>query len=217
MKAQITTTIQSFFAQFKILAGIPQFIFTTNKVIVQVPYYARPGRLLTETKINALVTRLSLICPIELRLVRLQYPYLDSSILAQYLGLNAGKYNFLRMKKMLFKKQANLRSEPFNLPSWSTGVKMEIAGRLTTQRSIPRKTVTNAHKGSFTVSNKLNSSLDLNQYTSKNKLGAHTVKVWLSQRNKLPRTTSPSPDSSPKDEDREPNISIDFNMKCIIK
>jgi hypothetical protein len=117
MKAQITTTIQSFFAQFKILAGTPQFIFTTNKVIVQVPYYARPGRLLTETKINALVTRLSLICPIELRLVRLQYPYLDSSILAQYLGLNAGKYNFLRMKKMLFKKQANLRSEPLNLPS----------------------------------------------------------------------------------------------------
>jgi ribosomal protein S3 len=198
MKAQITTTIQSFFAQFKILAGVPQFIFTTNKVIVQVPYY---GRLLTETKINALVTRLSLICPIELRLVRLQYPYLDSSILAQYLGLNAGKYNFLRMKKMLFKKQANLRSEPLNLPSWSTGVKMEIAGRLTTQRSIPRKTVTNAHKGSFTVSNKLNSSLDLNQYTSKNKLGAHTVKVWLSQRNKLPNH----------------NISIDFNMKCIIK
>ena len=113
MKAQITTTIQSFFAQFKILAGVPQFIFTTNKVIVQVPYY---GKLLTETKINALVTRLSLICPIELRLVRLQYPYLDSSILAKYLGLNAGKYNFLRMKKMLFKKQANLRSAPLHLP-----------------------------------------------------------------------------------------------------
>jgi hypothetical protein len=54
---------------------------------------------------------------------------------------------------------------------------MEVAGRLTTQRSIPRKTVTNAHKGSFTVSNRLGSSLDLNQYTSKNKLGAHTVKV----------------------------------------
>lgn len=118
MKTQMTSILKAFFAQFSsTLAGAPKFIVTTNKMIVQVPYYTASGRLLTEEKINALVTRLSSIYPVELRLVRLQYPYLDSSILAQYLGVNAGKYNFLRMKKMLFKKQVNLRSEPMNLPS----------------------------------------------------------------------------------------------------
>jgi len=68
------------------------------------------------------------------------------------------------------------------LPTWISGVKAELAGRLTTQRNRPRKTVTNAHKGSFTVSNELSSSLNLSQYASKNKLGAYTMKVWLSQR-----------------------------------
>ena len=68
----------------------------------QVPYYARPGGLLTETKINAIVTRSSVMYPVELRLVRSQYPYLDSSILARYLGVNAGENILLRMKNMLF-------------------------------------------------------------------------------------------------------------------
>ena len=104
----------------------------------------------------------------ELRCIRLQYPYLDSLILSQYLALNAGKYNFLRMKKRLFQKvgTGNVDGLDNHLPSLST-----------TQRSIPRKTVTNAHKGSFTVSKKLDASLSLSQYTAKNKFGSYTLKV----------------------------------------
>lgn len=113
--------------------------------------------------------------------MQLQYPYLDSTILGQYLALNANKYNFLRMKKKLFKlrlgSQRTKSHSAFHLPTRLTGVKVELAGRLTTQRSIPRKTVSNAYKGSFTVNNKLNSSLNISQYTSKNKLGAYTMKV----------------------------------------
>lgn len=117
--------------------------------------------------------------PVELRFIRLQYPYLDSLILSQYLALNAGKYNFLRMKKRLFQKvgTGNVDGLDNHLPSLSTGVKVELSGRLTTQRSIPRKTVTNAHKGSFTVSKKLDASLSLSQYTAKNKFGSYTLKV----------------------------------------
>lgn len=59
---------------------------------------------------------------------------------------------------------------------------MELAGRLTTQRSIPRKTVLNAHKGSFRIDQsgtnvKNEDSLNLSHYTSKNKVGAYTMKV----------------------------------------
>ena len=94
---------------------------------MQVPYYSASA--LTEAKINAIAKALAIPSrfeksssaqiakEIELRMVRLQYPYLDSSILGQYLALNAGKYNFLRMKKLLFKKQGGDASRTQALPS----------------------------------------------------------------------------------------------------
>lgn len=170
--------IKGFFAGKDVLIGSPKFIITTKKIIVQIPYYSRT--VLRETNVNALMTLLDVKSTkqIELRFVRLQYPFLERSILSQYLALNASKYNFLRMKKILFQKSLEGTDTAHTyLPSLSTGVKMELSGRLTTQRSIPRKTVTNAHKGSFTVSNKLDASLNLNQYTSKNKFGTYTMKV----------------------------------------
>ncbi len=183
------------------------------------------------------------VLDVEVRLIRIHYPYLDSTILAHYIALNAGKYNFNRLQKMLFKcisfsmlsfkndnkgklnfsssklpfsdqlKSKNLsenlkkktsgqseskRSEFWGLnlemgqffekqdadqqllstvlPSQITGMKLELAGRLTTQRSIPRKTVENKHIGSLT---KQSSYINLSQYASKNKIGAYTIKVWL--------------------------------------
>ena len=125
---------------------------------------------------------------VELRLIRIQHPYLNSSILAQYLALNAGKYNFTRMQKMVFKKAPTFDLNDISLnkeilPGLTTGVKLELAGRLTTQRSIPRKTVENKHTGSFTVDHRVSSGqpqnpfVNLSQYTSKNKLGTYTIKV----------------------------------------
>jgi len=107
MQLQITSIIRVFFAPLKVIVGTPKFIFKTNKVVVQVPYFMPKGSLV-ENQINALGTAIADSAStseiVELRLIRLQYPYLDSSILAQYLALNARKYNFLRMKKRLFKK-----------------------------------------------------------------------------------------------------------------
>lgn len=156
--------------------------------MVQIPYYG--VQALTEAKVNALgvaITRLfnstKPLQPVkvELRLVQLRTPYLDSTILAQYVAINAGKYNFLRMQKMTFKALRCASTNKGVLPSQLTGVKLELAGRLTTQRSIPRKTVENGHTGSFTVNKQLNSQscsrLDFSQYASKNKLGAFTIKV----------------------------------------
>lgn len=172
--------IQSFFAQFRVLVGKPTYKMG-NKIVVQIPYFLPVG-ILTEAKINALgvaITRLfnqgKSPVVVEVRLIRIQYPYLDSSILAQYLALNAGKYNFTRMQKMIFRKVPTISMGTVlpadALPSHLTGVKLELAGRLTTQRSIPRKTVENGHTGS------LNTSLDFSQYASKNKLNSFTMKV----------------------------------------
>lgn len=187
-----TSLIRSFFAQFRVLVGNPTYknkVMGGDKVVVQIPYFLPEGTL-TEAKINALgiaITRLfnssrqQSPVAVEVRLIRLQYPYLDSTILAQYLAFNAGKYNFTRMQKMIFSKVPTIPMDTVlpsdALPSQLTGVKLELAGRLTTQRSIPRKTVENGHIGSFTTSKELNTSLDFSQYASKNKLNAFTMKV----------------------------------------
>ena len=162
-------------AKYQYKTGINCRGSTRIKFVITIPYFIPISLLdnqLTERKINALGQSISSVLfpelgrkrnRIELRLVRLRYPYLDTSILAQYLAINADKYNFLRMKKTLFsrcsltKSSLNRASEKteqgrlknFYLPTGITGVKVELSGRLTTQRSIPRKTVTNVHKGSL--------------------------------------------------------------------
>lgn len=187
-----TSLILSFFAPFRALVGKPIYKTVSNKVVVHIPYFLPVGTL-TESKINALgvaITRLfnfsQIRTSVEIRLTRLQYPYLDPYILAQYLALNAGKYNFARMQKMVFSKAPTISMDTVlptdALPSQLTGVKLELAGRLITQRSIPRKTVENGHMGSFVTNNNLNTSLDFSQYASKNKLNAFTIKVWVSQK-----------------------------------
>jgi len=166
--ASVTQVLSSFFAQSKILMGKPSYKTMPNgKVVVQVTYYVPNSVVpLADSKINALGVAIAQLLGntrVELRLVRLQYPYLESSILAQYVAINAGKFNFLRMRKMVMSKGKS---------GLGSGLKLELAGRLTTQRSIPRKTVENGHTGSFS-----GKALDFSQYASKNKLGAFTIKV----------------------------------------
>lgn len=185
-----------------LILGKPNFKLFINKLVIRIPYFMNPNSMLVlplvlkENQIKSLGTALQTylshyfamnnaaekaqVLNIELRFIRLQYPYLDSYILSQYIAINAGKYNFNRMQKILFRGITDTREiQPGVLPRVITGVKLELAGRLTTQRSIPRKTISNAHTGSFSLSKsqKLNPSLNMSQYTSKNKLGTFTMKV----------------------------------------
>lgn len=66
------------------------------------------------------------------------------------------------------------------LTSHLAGIKVQIAGRLATQKMIPRSTVQTGFVGSFAKDKR--SSVDQAKYTSKNKIGAFTVKVWLSNK-----------------------------------
>lgn len=142
-------------------------------------------------KLRSLVLILSelLQTEVELDLVLLRYPYHDSHILAQLLGLNTKRYNFNNLVKKLFKKakifqklsdyeRANVLNQ--SVPAKLTGIKIKIAGRLTTQRVVPKATVKSAYKGSFVKSK--DNFVESSSYTAKNKLGAYTVKVWLSHK-----------------------------------
>ena len=190
--------VTTFFAQFPfhnktLIGNVSYRVLPGDKVVVNIPYYASPNGtpIVKLTALGAAISKWleketgnKQSLKVEVRLLGLRYPYLDRSILAQYVAINGGKYNFTRMHKLIFNKLTTVKKNSV-LPSDAlsghiTGLKLELAGRLTTQRSIPRKTVSNKHTGSFYVNKNRGSSVDFSQYASKNKIGAYTIKVWLS-------------------------------------
>ena len=79
-----------------------------------------------------------------------------------------------------------MATEDTTLPSYITGMKIRISGRLTTQRSVPRQTVQTAQVGSFSSSHipsnsKASGIISSASFSTKNQKGAFTVKVWISQ------------------------------------
>lgn len=106
---------------------------------------------------------------------------MDSSIFAQYLTANGGKYAFNRILDMLKGNLPTVVSEgsvdeSTLLPtSHITGVKVKLSGRLTTQRSSPRQTVQAGRLGSSAKGPY--GTVDYSQHTAKNKLGSFTMKV----------------------------------------
>lgn len=202
LKKDVTKGLQyvvtSFFAQFPfhnktLIGNVSYKVLPGDKVVVNIPYYASPNGtpILKLTALGAAISQWlgketgnKQSLKVEVRLLGLRYPYLDRSILAQYVAINGGKYNFTRMHKLIFNKLTTVKKNSVlptdALSGHITGLKLELAGRLTTQRSIPRKTVSNKHTGSFYVNKNRGSSVDFSQYASKNKIGAYTIKVWLS-------------------------------------
>jgi hypothetical protein len=125
--------------------------------------------------------------PIELNLIRLKYPYHESNILAQVLALSSKKYKFfLIMKKLLYTanikhpgKEAGINNDTFkDIPSYLSGIKVKLAGRILTERLVPRQTVKNFQVGSLSrgkVDFKTTSRITL-----KNKRGSYSFTVTTS-------------------------------------
>ena len=189
------------------LVGKPVFTVNPDKVVVQLFYYA-PTHAITNQSIATLGDALTRIFfpnvsgpqsmiqgegqrrTVELQLIRLNHSALDSSIFAQYLTANAGKYSFNRLLDMLKASLPTVVSEgsvdnsaeAVTPTSHITGVKVKLSGRLTTQRSGPRQTVQAGRLGSSAKGQY--GTVDYSQHTAKNKLGAFTMKVWISQQSR---------------------------------
>lgn len=180
--------IQHFFSPIKALASKPVFTVTASKVIINLFYFIPKGAALNNNTINNLGNVLSKLFgrPVELRLTKLHYPYLDSYILAQYIALNTLNSTFVTIQDILFDKASIVKTTESakvlasELPSQIVGIKIRVSGRLVTERSKPRQTVQTAQIGSFAKDNK--ALVDAASFSTKNKKGAFTVKVWISQR-----------------------------------
>ena len=121
---------------------------------------------------------------VELDLIRLHYPYTDSNILVNLLSLLIKKMKVRIIIKKLLKKAViknkslnlvNKNKKMYFIPTFISGIKIKIGGRLMTHRLIPRKTVTVFSRGIITNS-RVNFS-NIARFTRKNKRGAFSITV----------------------------------------
>jgi ribosomal protein S3 len=181
--------ISHFFAPINALASKPVFTVKSDSVIIHVFYYVPvKGHVINNNTINNLGQVLSNVFgkQVELRLVKHRYPYLNSYILAQWIANTTQSKKLVQIVRRLFSSVApvkdtdNIETLTNALPSHIVGIKVRVSGRLMTERSRPRQTVQTAQIGSFSKGNL--SLVDFASFTTKNKKGAFTVKVWISQR-----------------------------------
>jgi hypothetical protein len=120
--------------------------------------------------------------PVELNLIRLHYPYKDSNILVNLLGIMINKIKVRIILRKLFRKAViknfNKISRNNNLtiiPSFLSGLTIRIAGRLMTHRALPRQTIKFTRRGA-SAKGKINFS-DVARITKKNKRGAFSITI----------------------------------------
>ena len=172
----------------------PNFSHTNSKVTIQFFYYtASNGKNSSNNELTAgsfrknfseLSTTLAQLFQKEVNVIatRLYYPYLNSDILSQYLAYNAPSNTFMDFQEAIL---TNPSLHKTNLPAHISGIKVQVSGRLVTETVIPRITVKSCLIGSFQTyggANNITQIIDYSKFTTKNELGAFTVKVWICQR-----------------------------------
>lgn len=165
-----------------IIMSEPYFSSTSAKQTIELFYYMptsskRGNRVIdfyqfSPTNIRLLASRVSHLYLKETNILftRVHYPYMNSSIFAQYLGKNTSANTFLHFMNAIFKYTS---WHGRHLPSHIRGIKVQVSGRLITERAIPRITTKSIVFGSLND----NALIDYSKYTTKNSLGSFTIKV----------------------------------------
>jgi hypothetical protein len=125
--------------------------------------------------------------PIELQLIRIHHPFHDSNILVNLLSLNIKNKKFktnVAIEKLYAKKTIkslydyNIDTVNF-IPTFLSGIKIRIGGRLMREPIIPRITTKNFERGASSPG-KVN-FLDTATINKKNKKGSYTIKISSGQ------------------------------------
>ena len=125
--------------------------------------------------------------PVELQLIRLHRPYLDSNILVNLLSLNIKNKTFKTnvqiqrlFQKRVVKSVYDYKNKSVNfIPSYLSGIKIRIGGRLMREPLIPRISKKRFERGASSIG-KVN-YLDTASITKKNRKGSYTLTISSGQ------------------------------------
>jgi Mitochondrial ribosomal protein (VAR1) len=185
----VFTLLESTFLSMSSLISKPIIVITPNKVVIQLfyylnKYYSNNKLLNNNDKLQSLCLNLSKIYqkPVELELDRLHYPYYDSNILSNMIGLISNIVKLRFIIKKLFKiakiKKTNKFINKYSIiPSYLSGFKIRVAGRLLTQRVIPRLTVKTIQRGNLAKGKA--QFVDSARFSNKNKRGSFSITVTM--------------------------------------
>jgi len=197
---------ESFNSIFSLISK-PVFVNRPDKIIIQLFYLFFKIKKLNKknknlSKIKSILileykNKLNIICniltrffhkPVELELVRLNYPYYNAEILVKLIGIFINKIQLRRIvKNFIYKsiKSKSINNSIINksndlIPSKLTGITIKVAGRLMTQRVIPRRTVKIISSGALSRNKTM--FTETARFTNKNKRGAFSLTVTLGHR-----------------------------------
>jgi hypothetical protein len=185
----VFTLLESTFLSMSSLISKPFIVITPNKVVIKLFYYLNKfnsnNKLLNNNdKLQSLCLNLSKIYqkPVELELDRLHYPYYDSNILSNMIGLISNIVKLRFIIKKLFKiakiKKTNKFINKYSIiPSYLSGFKIRVAGRLLTQRVVPRLTVKTIQRGNLAKGKA--QFVDSARFSNKNKRGSFSITVTM--------------------------------------
>jgi len=184
---QVTTLLESFFAPLDLLASHPVMTITNDRAIIHVFYYTHTANAyINVNTINSLGEVLSnvLNTSVELRFVKVYYPYMDAYILAQYISKELVQVKWSEVQRRLIASILPIKfiydDNIVNGNAYITGVKVALSGRLLNEPSLPRQTTKSFSIGSF--KNHREAVLTQGKYTAVNPKGTYTVNVTISQR-----------------------------------
>lgn len=198
----IFTILEYSFFAMKCLISKPVFVFTPNKVIIQLFYFLDNKKFNSSNNSKFLAvnkSKLELLCshlskfynkPVELELDRIYKPYFDSNILANLIGiisktkklrfivrelLNTSNLGNSKNMNMNYNYAKNNNDNLFN--SFISGINLRVAGRLLSQRVVPRMSVKTIQRG--TLARGKTNLVNTARFTDKNKRGAYSITVTL--------------------------------------
>lgn len=187
---------RSFISMFSIISK-PVYIITPDKIVIQFFYLILKKEKINNNTKSLLIfennNKLKKICniltrffnkSIELDLIRLYYPYFNSKILVNLFGIFLNKIQLRRIVNKFILKSIKIKSNQL-IPSALSGMKIKVAGRLLTQRIIPRKTVKLISNGAISRNKAM--FVETARFTSKNKRGAFSLTITIGHKLKNPK------------------------------
>ncbi|KAF7731434.1 Cullin-3 [Apophysomyces ossiformis] len=183
------------------LTSTPAFLHSPSRITIQMYYYADPNfSNLADYKLEPLEKLLTSLYPnkhVDMRLIRVHYPYMNAEILAQYLTINANRSSWSILTRKFMKGVPMVKPPlPHDMPfavQWNSllphvnngqltsaiqGVKYQVSGRLGRRKGASRTQVMRKSLGTFQFTSH-KSLVDAGRHTFANKNGSITVKVWI--------------------------------------